>query len=136
MGKPKSLFRWLPYKSPALPGSLPWVWIPAVEVAADLREDRPKTDVVGMRVFVAGKLIQRTWQDNAGKKRHTVEIQVTHVGPDLQLSQAWVGARSWEATLSEVGSPESSHSRSQIHKLGQPASPGRSNCFSLAMSSG
>jgi single-stranded DNA-binding protein len=32
-----------------------------------------------MRVFVAGKLVQRSWQDNDGNKRQTVEIQVTHV---------------------------------------------------------
>ncbi len=29
----------------------------------------------------AGKLVQRTWQDNDVNKRHTVEIQVSHVGP-------------------------------------------------------
>jgi single-strand DNA-binding protein len=29
-----------------------------------------------MRVFVAGKLVQPSWQDDAGK-RHSVEIQVT-----------------------------------------------------------
>jgi len=28
-----------------------------------------------MRIFVAGKLVQRTWQDNDGNKRQTVEIQ-------------------------------------------------------------
>ncbi len=45
----------------------------------------------GMRIFVAGKLVQRSWQDNDGNKRHTVEIQVTHVGPDLQFQSASVG---------------------------------------------
>src|SRR5918999_4256771 len=44
----------------------------------------------GMRVFVAGKLIQRNWQDDAGNKRQTVEIQVSHVGPDLQFAVAEV----------------------------------------------
>jgi single-strand DNA-binding protein len=43
-----------------------------------------------MRVFVAGKLVQRSWQDDAGNKRHSVEIQVTHVGPDLQFATAEV----------------------------------------------
>ena len=38
----------------------------------------------GMRVMVAGKLIQRSWQDNDGNKHQTVEIQVSHVGPDLE----------------------------------------------------
>ncbi len=43
-----------------------------------------------MRVFVAGKLVQRTWQEDAGNKRHSVEIQVTHVGPDLRFQSAEV----------------------------------------------
>lgn len=34
--------------------------------------------------FVAGKLIQRIFEVE-GQKRQTVEIQVTHVGPDLQF---------------------------------------------------
>jgi len=42
----------------------------------------------GMRIFVAGKLVQRTWQDNDGNKRQSVEIQVTHVDPDLQFATA------------------------------------------------
>jgi single-stranded DNA-binding protein len=42
-----------------------------------------------MRIFVAGKLVQRTWQDNDGNKRQTVEIQVTHVGPDLPHRPAY-----------------------------------------------
>ncbi len=47
-------------------------------------------DGAGMRVFVAGKLVQRTWQDDGGNNRQTVEIQVTHVGPDLQFATAEV----------------------------------------------
>ena len=43
-----------------------------------------------MRVFVAGKLVQRSWQDNDGNKRRTVEIQVTHVGPELQFATATI----------------------------------------------
>ncbi len=31
--------------------------------------DRPKTEAVGMRIFVAGKLVQRKWQDNDGEFR-------------------------------------------------------------------
>jgi single-strand DNA-binding protein len=44
-------------------------------------ENASRTLKKGMRVFVAGKLVQRTWQDDDGNKRQTVEIQVTHVGP-------------------------------------------------------
>jgi single-stranded DNA-binding protein len=35
-------------------------------------------------------LIQRTWQDSDGNKRQSVEIQVQHVGPDLQFQSAEV----------------------------------------------
>ena len=42
-----------------------------------------------MRVFVAGKLVQRTFEVE-GNKRTVVEIQVTHVGPDLQFAIAEV----------------------------------------------
>ena len=62
----------------------------AVEIAPTVgRIDRRRTQL-GMRVFVAGKLIQRSWQDKDGNKRQTVEIQVTNVGPDLQFQSAEV----------------------------------------------
>ena len=59
-----------------------------------------------MRVFVAGKLVQRSWQDDAGNKRHSVEIQVTHVGPDLQFATAEVAKSTAEGlqSASERGS--------------------------------
>lgn len=53
-------------------------------------ENASHTFKKGMRVFVAGKLVQRSWQDNDGNKRQSVEIQVTHVGPDLQFATAQV----------------------------------------------
>ncbi len=53
-------------------------------------ENAAQTLKKGMRVFVAGKLVQRNWQDNDGNKRQSVEIQVTHVGPDLQFQSAEV----------------------------------------------
>ncbi|MBA2313411.1 MAG: single-stranded DNA-binding protein [Actinobacteria bacterium] len=52
----------------------------------------------GMRIFVAGKLIQRSWQDSDGNKRQSVEIQVTHVGPDLQFATAEVAKTSAEGS--------------------------------------
>jgi single-strand DNA-binding protein len=54
------------------------------------RRQRSADAEEGMRVFVAGKLVQRSWQDNDGNKRQSVEIQVTHVGPDLQFATAEV----------------------------------------------
>ena len=60
----------------------------------------------GERVFVASKLVQRTWQDDAGNKRRTVEIQVTHVGPDLQFQSAEVGPRASAASSGEENQVE------------------------------
>jgi single-stranded DNA-binding protein len=68
----------------------------AVKVAADRREDRPKTEQLGMRVFVAGKLVQRSFEVE-GQNRTTVEIQVQHVGPDLQFATATVEKATAEA---------------------------------------
>jgi single-strand DNA-binding protein len=52
-------------------------------------ENASRTLKKGMRVFVTGKLVQRTFEVE-GQKRQTVEIQVTHVGPDLQFATAEV----------------------------------------------
>ncbi len=51
-------------------------------------ENASRTLKKGMRVFVGGKLVQRNWKDNDDNKRQSVEIQVTHVGPDLQFQSA------------------------------------------------
>ena len=53
-------------------------------------ENAAKSLRKGARVFVAGKLVQRTWKDKDGNKRQTVEVQVTNVGPDLQFATAEV----------------------------------------------
>ena len=39
--------------------------------------------------MVAGKLVQRSFETE-GQKRSVVEIQVQHVGPDLQFATAQV----------------------------------------------
>ena len=52
-------------------------------------ENAAKSLKKGDRVFVAGKLVQRTWEKD-GVKRQTVEVQVTSVGPDLQFATAEV----------------------------------------------
>jgi single-strand DNA-binding protein len=51
----------------------------------------------GMRVFVAGKLVQRTFEVE-GQKRQTVEIQVTNTGPDLQFATAEVAKSTAEGS--------------------------------------
>ncbi|MDP9067913.1 MAG: hypothetical protein M3N53_06155 [Actinomycetota bacterium] len=43
-----------------------------------------------MRVFVAGKLVRRAGRTTTATRRQSVEIQVTHVGPDLQFATAEV----------------------------------------------
>lgn len=45
-----------------------------------------------------GTLVQRTWQDDSGNKRQTVEIQVSHVGPDLQFATAEVAKSTGEGS--------------------------------------
>ena len=52
-------------------------------------ENASQTLNKGMRIFVAGKLVQRSFEVE-GNKRTVVEIQVTHVGPDLQFATAEV----------------------------------------------
>ena len=54
------------------------------------RRERDRSLKKGMRVFVTGKLVQRSWEDKDDGKRQTVEIQVTNVGPDLQFATAEV----------------------------------------------
>jgi single-strand DNA-binding protein len=63
-------------------------------------ENASRTLKKGMRIFVAGKLVQRSWQDEDGNKRQSVEIQVSHVGPDLQFATA-------EVTKSSAGGSSS-----------------------------
>ncbi|MCA1851659.1 MAG: single-stranded DNA-binding protein [Beggiatoa sp.] len=60
-------------------------------------ENASRTLKKGMRVFVAGKLVQRTFEVE-GQKRRTVEIQVTHVGPDLQFATAEVAKSTAEGS--------------------------------------
>ena len=61
-------------------------------------------------MFVAGKLVQRSWQDDAGNKRQTVEIQVTHVGPDRQFATAEVARSAAEGLSSFSAGPSASSS--------------------------
>ena len=49
------------------------------------------------------QLVQRTWQDDAGNKRQTGEIQVTHVGPGLQFATAEVTKSTAEGSRSSSG---------------------------------
>lgn len=66
-------------------------------------ENATKTLSKGTRVIVAGKLVQRKFEDFDGNKRSTIEVQVAHVGPDLQFVSAAVGPSA--ATPAEVEQP-------------------------------
>lgn len=54
-------------------------------------ENATKSLGKGNRVIVVGKLVQRKFEDSDGNKRSTIEVQVSHVGPDLQFTSAEVG---------------------------------------------
>lgn len=66
-----------------------------------LAENVAKSMKKGNRVIVAGKLVQRKFEDAEGNKRSTIEMQVSHVGPDLQFQSASVGPRASAATESD-----------------------------------
>jgi single-strand DNA-binding protein len=44
----------------------------------------------GARVVVTGRLQQRSWDDNDGNKRSTIEVQVDEVGPSLRWATAQI----------------------------------------------
>jgi len=54
-----------------------------------IAENAAHTLKKGQRVMVIGKLVQRSFETE-GQKRTVVEIQVQHVGPDLQFATATV----------------------------------------------
>ena len=62
-------------------------------------ENAAKSLKKGQRVMVIGKLVQRSFETE-GTKRTVVEIQVTHVGPDLQFATAQVEKVTSEAKAS------------------------------------
>ena len=73
-------------------------------------ENASRTLKKGMRVLVAGKLVLRSWQDNDGNKRQSVEIQATHVGPDLQFATAEVAKSTAEGLNASSDGPSAASS--------------------------
>ncbi|MGH2790461.1 MAG: single-stranded DNA-binding protein, partial [Actinomycetota bacterium] len=47
----------------------------------DMAENVSESLNKGARVIVTGRLQQRSWDDNEGNKRSTIEVQVDEVGP-------------------------------------------------------
>ena len=56
------------------------------EVAENVAESLSKGD----RVFVTGRLEQRSWETNEGEKRSMVEVRIDEVGPSLRWATATV----------------------------------------------
>lgn len=56
------------------------------ELAENVAESLQK----GMRIMVVGRLQQRSWEDQEGNKRSTIEVQVDEVGPSLRWATASV----------------------------------------------
>ena len=62
-------------------------------------ENAAKSLKKGQRVMVIGKLVQRNFETE-GQKRSVVEIQIQHVGPDLQFATATIEKVTVEAKAS------------------------------------
>lgn len=56
------------------------------EVAENIAESLSKGD----RVFITGRLEQRTWETNEGEKRSVVEVRIDEIGPSLRWATATV----------------------------------------------
>src|SRR5680860_737216 len=56
----------------------------------DMAENVSESLHKGSRVVVTGRLQQRSWDDNDGNKRSTIEVQVDEVGPSLRWATAQV----------------------------------------------
>jgi single-strand DNA-binding protein len=44
----------------------------------------------GMRIIVVGSLEQRTWENQDGEKRSTIEIRIDDIGPSVRWATASV----------------------------------------------
>ena len=81
----------------------------------DMAENVAESLQKGARVMVVGRLQQRSWEDQDGNKRSTVEVQVDEVGPSLR----WATARPERSQRSGGGFGGGSS-----QPAAQPASPG------------
>jgi single-strand DNA-binding protein len=56
----------------------------------DMAENVSESLHKGSRIIVTGRLQQRSWDDNDGNKRSTIEVQVDEVGPSLRWATAQI----------------------------------------------
>lgn len=62
------------------------IWKEAAEHIADSLHK-------GVRVIATGKLKQRSWEDNDGNKRTSVEMEIEEIGPSLKFNAVTVESR-------------------------------------------
>jgi single-strand DNA-binding protein len=92
----------------------------------DMAENVAESLQKGARVVVVGRLQQRSWEDQEGNKRSTVEVQVDEVGPSLR----WATARPERSQRSGGGfgggssQPAAQPASSGGESWGAPASVG------------
>ncbi|MGH2750538.1 MAG: single-stranded DNA-binding protein [Actinomycetota bacterium] len=56
----------------------------------DMAENVSESLHKGSRVILTGRLQQRSWDDNDGNKRSTIELQVDEIGPSLRWATAQI----------------------------------------------
>ncbi|MGI9665926.1 MAG: single-stranded DNA-binding protein [Acidimicrobiia bacterium] len=56
----------------------------------DVAENVAESLTKGDRVFITGRLEQRSWENNEGEKRSVVEVRIDEVGPSLRWATAVV----------------------------------------------
>ena len=91
----------------------------------DMAENVAESLQKGARVVVVGRLQQRSWEDQEGNKRSTVEVQVDEVGPSLR----WATARPEKSQRSSGGyggGGQSAPSGGAPQPVAQPSSGGDS----------
>jgi len=64
----------------------------------DLAENSAMSLAKGMRVMVAGRLEQRSWETELGERRYRIEIVADEVGPSLRFATAEVHKHERERT--------------------------------------
>ncbi|MFN2587273.1 MAG: single-stranded DNA-binding protein [Actinomycetota bacterium] len=89
----------------------------------DMAENVAESLQKGSRIMVVGRLQQRSWEDQEGNKRSTVEVQVDEVGPSLR----WATARPERSQRSGGGfGGGGSGGQASPQPASQPASGGDS----------
>jgi single-strand DNA-binding protein len=56
----------------------------------DMAENVAESLQKGMRIIVVGSLEQRTWENQDGEKRSTIEIRIDDIGPSVRWATASV----------------------------------------------